>query len=261
MIDIHCHLEYMENPEMVLAEARKKMTSLICSIPDPADVDKILNLREKNKDFLFVSLGFHPERITRYTEKQIHDYIKKIKKNRDKIVAIGEAGLDYSYSSDEKSIETQKKIFELFVRLASELNLPLVVHIRSNQHDLKINAYKDVFSILEKFNLKDVVLHCFSGSEGDLKYALSRGYWISFATNICKTKKHPRLAEKTPLNRVLLETDAPWLDPETEFGSKELSNRPWKIEKSAEIIAALHKTTKSEVLRVTTENAKKVFNI
>jgi len=261
MIDIHCHLEYMENPEHVLEEARKKMDAVICSVPDPKDVDKILALHEKNRDFLFVSLGFHPERMNKYSVKQIDDYVEKIKKNKEKIVAVGEAGIDYGCSTEEKNVERQKEIFERFVKLAVEIKLPLVVHIRNNQDQkIKLSAYHDAFSILKKYTLK-VILHCFSGSETDLKVALEREYWISYATNVCRTKKHPRLAEKTPLSRILLETDSPWLDPEAEFGSKELTNRPWKIEKSAEVIAQLHKTSKQEVLRITTENAKKVFGI
>jgi len=264
MIDIHCHLEYMANPAAVVEEAKKRgMTAIVTSVPDPADADKMFELHEKFRHFVYLSLGFHPHEVARYSDKQVDEYIEKIRKNKDNLVAVGEAGLDYNEPNlDENRKEKQKARFIRFVKLAEELNLPLVVHIRNNSgNESSGNAYHDIFAILEKHKLKAVVLHCFSGSETDLKTALDRGYWISFATNVCKTKKHPRLAAKTPLDKMLLETDAPWLDPETPFGAKDLTNKPWKIEKSAEVIANLHDTTKKHVLDVTTKNAKKVFGI
>lgn len=271
IIDVHCHLEYMANPSAVAEEAKQRgMTAIITSVPDPKDMDAMLKLQEKYKGFVFLSLGFHPHEVSGYSDAQLDEYIEKIRKHRNSIVAVGEAGLDYNEQNlDEKKKEMQKSRFRRFVKLAEELHLPLVVHTR-NSSDGSKNAYNDVFSVLEKHQLR-VVLHCFSGSETDLKTALDRGYWISFATNVCKTKKHPRLAEKTPLDRMLLETDAPWLDPDSQpndalrassgHGSKELTNKPWKIARSAAVIAELHSTTKEYVLDVTTKNAKKVFGI
>ena len=84
---------------------------------------------------------------------------------------------------------------------------------------------------------------------------------ISFATVVVKSKRHQRLAKQAPLDRMLLETDAPWLDPDTKPGSHELTNRPWKIERSAEVIAELKGATKDEILRATEENAKKFFRL
>jgi TatD DNase family protein len=143
-----------------------------------------------------------------------------------------------------------KKVFILFIDLAKELNLPLVIHARE--------AFNDALEILKEKNAKDVVLHCFSGSEGNLKEAIKRGYFISFATNICYTKKHPRLAEKTPIEKMLLETDSPWLDPEN---PRELINRPWKILNSARVIAKIKGISEKEVLEKTAENALKFFKI
>jgi TatD DNase family protein len=250
----------MADPEAVIDECKKHgMEAIVASTPDPADVDKILEIHKEHKNFVLVSLGFHPHIASNYSDAEVEKYIEKIKKNRHDIVAIGEAGLDYNeHDLTEEMKERQKKQFKKFVQLAEEVHLPLVVHIR-NSSDNDKNAYADVFSILEKHNLRAVVLHCFSGSETDLKTALDRGYWVSFATNVCKTKKHPRLAAKTPLDRMLLETDAPWLDPDSPIGSHELTNKPWKIERSAEVIAELHKTTKKHVLKITTKNARKIL--
>ncbi len=262
IIDVHCHLEYMPNPSAVVEEAKKRgMAAIITSVPDPKDMGAMLKLQERYKGFVFLSLGFHPHHVYDYSGSQLDEYMEKIRKNKHRIVAVGEIGLDYSHANLNKEEKTaQQNIFLEFIMLAKSLKLPVVVHIRSSA-DSRGNAYMDAFSILEKEMPFRVILHCFSGSEPDLKTTLERGYWISFATNVCKTKKHPRLAEKTPLDRMLLETDAPWLDPDAPFGAKELTNKPWKIERSAAVIAELHNTTKQRVLDMTAKNAKKVFGI
>ena len=251
MIDIHCHLENMEGPEEVLKEAKAKgMEAIVSSVAEPKDAKKILNLRERHFDFLYVSLGFHPTSFKDYSEKEIFEYLKFIKENKEKIVAIGEIGLDYYQKLKENEKSSTKKIFEIFLDLAKELNLPVVIHCRE--------AFEDVFEILKEKRIEKVALHCFSGSEGDLKEALKRNYFISFATNICYTKKHPRLAQKTPLEKMLLETDAPWLDPDS---PKTLTNRPWKILNSAKIISEIKKIPLEEVLKITAKNAKAFFNL
>ena len=108
-----------------------------------------------------------------------------------------------------------------------------------------------------------VVFHCYSGSEGITKVILGQPEWyISFATNICFTKKHPRLASLVPLNRMLLDTDSPWLDPNQPPGTEQtLTNRPWKIVESARKISEIKQIPAEEVLRITAETAKRVFAI
>ena len=133
----------------------------------------------------------------------------------------------------------------------------MVIHARNMANEKGNDAFSDCLKILTDHNARHVVMHCFSGSESTLKHALEQNYWISFATIIARSDKHKRLAAKTPVENMLLETVSPWLDPD----SRELTNRPWKIERSAEIIAEIKNITKEEVLRITTENAKKAFNL
>jgi TatD DNase family protein len=254
MIDIHCHLEYMPNPEQIIAEARQKMKAIITSVADIKHKDQILALQSKNPDFVFVSLGLHPDRISKYRDDEINDYLNFIKANKNKIVAIGECGLDYLQVKKENRKRAGDFFFQ-FIELAKELKLPLVVHSRNEPGDN--SCTNDILRILKNQNAKSVVLHCFSGSESNLKYALEQDYWISFATIICKSEKHQRLAEKTPVENMLLETDSPWLHP----SSKELINRPWMIFESARVIAGIKGTTAEKILQQTTENAKKVFNL
>jgi len=254
MIDIHCHLEYMQEPEQVIAEARRKMTAIITSVADIKHKDMILELWDKNPDFLYVSFGLHPERISNYSDAEIDNYIDFIQANKEKVVAIGECGLDYLQVKEDEMARA-KSFFLRFIELSKELKLPLIVHARNKPGSN--DCFNDILKIITESDAKQVVFHCFSGSEGNLKYALDQGYWISFATVVCKSEKHKRLAEKTPLNKMLLETDSPWLDP----ASLELTNRPWKIAESAKVIAEIKDITAQEVLRKTEDNAKRVFRL
>lgn len=250
MIDIHCHLEFIENPIEIIREAKKKMTAVVTSVADLKNAERILKLRENYRDFLFVSLGFHPECLKSYKDEEIKKYIEFIIEKRKEICAIGEVGMDFSENCKDIDKERMKNVFVSFINLAKELNLPLVIHSR--------DAFNETLLILKENKAKKVCLHCFSGSEGNLKEALKLGYFISFATNICYTKKHPRLAEKTPIERMLLETDSPWLDPDS---PKILTNRPWKIEKSAKIISQIKNLSIEKVLEITKNNAKEFFKI
>lgn len=246
MIDVHCHLEFMENPEQVVKEARSRMEAIVTSIADPKHFDRIMTISEKNKDFVFVTAGLHPTRVSAGYE----NYLDIIRNNAEKICGIGETGLDYHHAHENK--EKTKEVFTAFISLANELDKPLVVHCRDGES----SAFQECLEFLKNAQTA-VVLHCFSGSKEVLAECLDRGYWISFATIICKSKSYRKLAKNTPLEAMLLETDSPWLDPE----SPELINRPWKIEKSAEVLAKMHSMEKEEILKITAKNAKNVFNI
>ncbi len=250
MIDIHCHLEFIKNKVEVLEEARKKMEAIITSVADPKNAKNILDLAKKYQNFLFISLGFHPECLKDYKDEEIRKYLDLIKDFRDEIVAIGEVGLDFSQELKNIDRERMEKVFSLFIDLAEELDLPLVIHAR--------DAFPETIEILKEKGPKKVCLHCFSGSEGNLKEALNLGYFISFATNICWTKKHPRLAQKTPLERMLLETDSPWLDPENPKG---LKNRPWKISLSIKKVAEIKNMSFEKVRETITKNAREFFKL
>src|SRR3989338_8923427 len=233
MFDIHCHLEYMPAEE-VIKEAYSKMSGFITSVADPKDFDSIMKIAEKHENFVFVSAGFHPERIEKYTEREIDDYIEKIKK--------------------------KKKILKNFFSGAKEVRKPLVIHCRSDNADKEKTAMNVCLDLLCKAKVP-VIMHFFSGTKEQLAEALARNYFISFTTLICKSKSYRKLAKLTPIENMLLETDSPWLDPDNTENKDELTNKPWKIEKSAETIAKEKKIPKEDVLRITEENARKAFSI
>ncbi|MDI6721197.1 MAG: TatD family hydrolase [Candidatus Aenigmarchaeota archaeon] len=245
-IDSHCHLEKMD--ESIIGEAKKHIAGIVTICADIADAKKTLSLAD-NK-FVFPSFGLHPESSGKYPQKSIDDYIQFIFSNKKKIVSVGEVGIDYIC---HKKIEEQKRdeeIFKQFIDLSKETGLPLVIHSRGD------SAVHDVIKILSGENCKGSILHFFSGNEDDLKYALELDYWIAYNTIICKSKRYAKLIEKTPLDKILLETDAPWCTPFSEG-----TNVPWNIHESAKKIGEILSLTKEEVLVQTEENTKKAYGL
>lgn len=264
MIDAHCHLEHIEDVNNVIKESRLRgMKAIVTSVADIKDKEKMLLLRKGSMDFIFVCLGFHPEVMKDYKDNEIDKYLDFIREHKSQISSIGEVGLDFNWNVKTEDQTRSKEIFRKFIELSKELKLPLVIHSRNGRDNKegRNEGIVDAIEMLKNNNCKDVMMHCFSGSEGQLKTCLEQGWIISFATVICKSFKHQRLAKITPLDQMVLETDSPWLDPDSQPGSKELTNRPWKIEKSAEVLAGILDMTKKEILQKTGENAKRFFGI
>src|SRR3989344_1587442 len=259
MIDAHCHLEYMDADIIVQESMQRKMTAIVASIADIKDREKVLQLHKKYPGFVFACMGFHPESMKDYHDKDINEYTEFIRENKQWVSAIGEVGLDYNWVTQADDQQRSKEIFQKFIDLSKGLRLPLVIHSRNGKgnKDGSDEGIGDAINMLVESGCKHVMMHCFSGSEGQLKKCLEQGWMISFATLVCKSFKHQRLASLVSLDKMLLETDSPWLDPD----SQELTNRPWKIEKSAEVIATIKNITKEEILLKTTENAKRFFGI
>ena len=248
MVDIHFHLSYFQDKEKIIKESKEKLKALISCALNLKEAKDFLVLKEKNPQFFFFTLGFHPFDEDKFSEKILKDYDDFLKENSKEILALGEIGLDYFYP--EKNRKRMKEIFLTFLDLAKGYDLPVLIHCR--------DAFEDLLEILKEKNISRVILHCFSGSEGVLKESLKRGYFISFATNLCYTKKHPRLAKMTPLENLLLETDAPWLDPFSQ--GKKFENKPWNILESAKVISQIKKKSEKEILEIVFENAKKILN-
>ncbi len=252
MIDAHCHIDYVENTEAAIEESVSKgVNAIVTSALSVKEAEKVLLLRKKFPKNLFICMGIHPMEIQEYAD----EYINMIKQNKKGIVAIGEIGLDGLKAT--RNYSETIDVFNSMLDLAEELSLPVVIHSRNGEK----KAVSDAIEILAERNAKNVMMHCFSGNETNLKAALDNGYYISYATNICWTKKHPLLAKATPLGSMLLETDAPWLDPDSSVDNIQLNNRPWKIQKSAKIVAQVKGISETEVLETTAKNARKFFNI
>jgi TatD DNase family protein len=258
LIDSHCHLDLIEqnnfNIEDVLKKCKESNITILQNISTNfKNFEKIYSYSEKFEN-VFCSIGTHPLYVMEEEWNQIE--IEKKIISLKKINSIGECGLDYSKNPEIHERQIQQKYFLLQIDLASRYNLPLIIHTR--------NAEEDTYNFLEsayrkRENIKGV-MHCFTGSLDLAKATLDLGFHISFSGIITFKKKNEYLEEiikYTPLNRILVETDSPYLSPEPYRGQK---NTPKNVCEVAKKIAELKKISYTEVANQTTINYKKLFN-
>ncbi|MEM5772917.1 MAG: TatD family hydrolase [Candidatus Aenigmatarchaeota archaeon] len=248
MIDVHCHLEqpdYDSDREEVIENCKKELKAIITSCAHPKDFDLTMQLVEKHKGFVFATVGIHPEYIKEVSEKEKEEFFELVRKNRDKIIGIGEVGLDFIIEEQEWR-EKQKEMFCKFISLAKELNMPLIIHARK--------AFAEAIEILEKQEAKNVLMHFFSAKE--LLDKVKENFWyISVNTTVLTSKKIKKIVRDMPIERILTETDAPWLGPE----GKRNDSRSIKL--VIKKIAEIKKLSEEEVEKKTTENAINFFNL
>lgn len=251
MIDTHAHLDfecYDDKLAQILTNTKSVGVEKVV-IPGvrPKDFDKIINLIERH-DFLYGAVGVHPSEIETYND-EVHNQILEIAKHPN-IVAIGEIGLDYYW--DKSAIDRQKEVFKAQIGIAKIVNKPILVHDRE--------AHEDTFNILKETNAKDVgvVMHCFSGSPEFAAQCVKEGFYIALGGVVTfkNAKKPKEVAEKISLNKILLETDSPYLTP-TPYRGQE--NEPAYVKYVAEEIARLKNISFEEVDVQTTKNAYDLF--
>jgi len=246
MIDVHCHLEqedYDKDRDEVIEKCKKELKAIITSCAHPKDIDLTLSLVEKYKGFVFAMAGIHPEHIKEINEHELEEYLEKIRQNKERIVSIGEIGLDYFISKEEKR---QQELFSRMLKFAKEIGKPVTIHIR--------DAFEDAIRILEQEDIQKVHLHMFGGRKF-LQRVLENGWVISENTIILRGKNYKKIMRDTPLEKLMLETDSPWL------GLEGKRNDPLSVKVVAEKIADIKKLSFKEVDRITTENALKFFEL
>ncbi len=250
IFDSHAHYDdarFNEDRDELLLSMKENGIDNIMNIgADLPTSEKALKLAEKY-DFIYCSVGVHPEAANRTPDNFIYN-IREMAKNK-KVKAIGEIGLDYHYEG--YSAEKQQEIFTKQLILAEELNLPVIIHNR--------DAHADTMHILKQHNVKGVV-HCFSGSAEMAKELVKMGFYIGFTGVI--TFKNARRAveavEAIPLDRLLVETDCPYMAPEPNRGKRcDSTMLTYIITKMAEI----KNISPKEMTKISSENTHKIFNI
>jgi TatD DNase family protein len=253
LIDSHCHLDFPElagDIAAVLDRARTAGVGLMVTISTRVRGFEGLRALVESHDNLFCSIGTHPHNAAQERDVTVQDLIEFSR--HPKVVAIGEAGLDYHY--DHSPRDVQEKSFRTHIEAARETGLPLVIHAR--------DADDDIASILEEENAKGMfpfVLHCFTGGSDLARRGLALGGYISFS-GVVTFKNADALraiALKVPSDRLLVETDAPYLAPEPYRGK---TNEPAFVAKTAARLAALRGLRESEMAHLTTENFFRLFN-
>ena len=253
MIDSHCHLDQeplFENIHEILERSKKNGLSKLLTICTTLEsFGKIKQLVELD-EIIYGTFGIHPhESKNDFINKEL--IIKKVKENR-KIIGVGETGLDFFYNNSDK--ETQKASFISHIEAAIDLDLPLIIHSR--------NAEKDTFDILNEFKNKDIkiLMHCFTGSLSLAKKLLKLDSFFS-ASGIVTFKNSNDLQktfEYIPLEKILIETDSPYLAPVPMRGKK---NEPSYIKYTLKKIADIKKIKTDYASKITSQNFNKLFNL
>ncbi len=272
MIDVHCHLEQKEfenGLDKVIQSCKSVgIKALVTSCCNPKDLEKTLEIQEEYKNFVFACAGLHPEYIKEISQKEADSYLDLLKKNKNKLIAIGEIGLDYFWIKEPSWQAKQREQFAELIRFAKELKKPLVVHSR--------NSHPDTVNILEKEDAKQVLLHMFGGKDL-IKRIVQNNWLISINYLITRSKDYKKIARDTPLENICLETDAPWngiQKPSDQLSKSDvifrenketkittLRNDPTTILPTAQKIAEIKKVSFEQVWKNCGENAKKFFNI
>ena len=250
IFDSHAHYTdkaFNEDREIMLGSLKE---SGVCGIINcGADIESsVSSVDLANKyDYIYAACGIHPEEADKIPENYI-DILRHLAKN-EKCVAIGEIGLDYYWRQDTKDL--QKELFEKQILLSKELDLPIIVHDRE--------AHGDTMEILKKHRPKGV-LHCFSGSPETAAEVLKLGMYIGLggALTFKNARKAVEVAQMLPLDRLLLETDCPYMAPVPMRGKR---NNSGYIPFIAEKVAEIKGIDPQSVLDVTAENTKVLFNI
>lgn len=248
LIDTHAHLDFenYNDIDSVLFQMKEAgVEKAIIPGVEPSTFERIINLIEKHLE-LYACMGIHPSE----TEHFSNDDYKKVYEfaQHDKVVAIGEIGLDYYW--DKTFVDKQKEAFKAQIEIANILKLPVVVHDR--------DAHKDTFDILKENKPVSTIMHCFSGSADFAKMCIKEGFYVALGGVVTfkNARKMKEVAAAVPLENLLLETDSPYLTPHPFRGEE---NHPKFIKLIASQIAQIKDITYNEVAKATTENAQKVF--
>ena len=255
IIDTHCHLDnikYIDDLEDVLGRARDNgIQKFIIPAADPKDLERAVQLSEQNSNIYF-AIGIHPY----HTEDWSDDIFQFL--DNPKCVAVGECGLDYfrlPKNEDEKiaEIESQKTIFRKQIQIAKKIQKPLIVHIRDASEDAK--------QILLEENADEVggVLHCYNADETLLELANHNFYFgIGGVITFKNAKKLVNALPKIPLEKLVVETDAPYLTPHPYRGKRnEPSYTKYVVKKMAELL----EISSEKIAEITTENSKRLFKL
>lgn len=250
-IDTHCHLfaeVFSENFNLVIEEAKGAgVNKVICPGLDEVTSQKSVRMAKEYPEYIFSSAGIHPS----YREKEDLTFLIDLAKNRQ-IVAIGEIGIDL-YHFDDETLQSQIDLFEKQLEIAKKYDLPAIVHGRK--------AYRQILDVPKIKELKGVI-HSFEDDYGTAKKFLDNGWMISF-TGLITYNKYNWLRDvvaKLPLDRIMIETDSPYLLPES-LKKQAGFNSPKNVIQIAETIAGLKQVTLEVVANTTTKNAEDFFKI
>ena len=246
-IDTHLHLENDNNTETIIKEAyENNVKKLIISGCDRKGILDALELIKKHEN-IYATIGYHPSEVEKVTEKDLVE-LEKYLVSDEKVIGLGEIGLDYYYGKDNK--EKQLDLFNKQLMISERLNIPVVIHSR--------DAFIDTYDNLKKYNLKGII-HCFSGSLEVAEQYIKLGYVLGIGGVVTfKNSNLPEVIEKIDISNIVLETDSPYLAPTPYRGEK---NSPKFIPIIGEKISEIKKISTKEVEKITCDNVCRIFDL
>ena len=252
LFDTHAHMDdraFDADRDALLSSLPEQGVGLLmnpgCSLASSRAASEL----SRKYPYVYAAVGSHPDAADEVNDAVLDEYRHLVQEN-PKVKAIGEIGLDYHYEDIPREI--QQRSFRAQMALAQELNLPVIVHERE--------AHQDGMEIVSEFPAVTGVFHCYSGSAEMAKWLISRGWYIGF-TGVLTFKNARRaleVAASIPLDRIVLETDCPYMSPEPFRGRR---NDPGKLCRMAEALASLRGFSREEVEAVTLENGKRLYRI
>ncbi|ATO49464.1 MULTISPECIES: TatD family hydrolase [Brevibacillus] len=253
LFDTHAHLnaeQFDEDRDDVIARAQANGVSTIVNVGfNRETIPTTMELAEKY-DFIYAVVGWHPQDAITMKEQDL-EWLEELSKH-PKVVGLGEMGLDYYWDTSPRDV--QAEVFRKQIRLARKLQMPIIIHDR--------DAHQDIIDILREEKAGEVggIMHCFSGSYELAKMALDMNFYISFGGPLTfkNAKKPKEVAAKIPLERLLIETDCPYLTPHPFRGKR---NESAYVKYVAEEMAQIHGLPYEELAKITADNARRLFNI
>lgn len=254
LVDTHSHIQlddYKDNRDEVLTRARDAgvlMMAVGVDVPSSVAAIELAN----NHDDIFATVGLHPHDAAGEKGEIADEDLAAITKlaQDPSVFAIGECGLDFHYNNSPKDIQID--IFKKQIELALKLGKPMVWHVR--------DAFTDFFEVIDQYPGVRGIVHCFTGTQHEMEQAIERGFYIAYNGIMTFTKDEAQLetVKATPLDRIVLETDCPWLSPKSHRGRP---NEPAYIVETAQFLADLCGENYEDFCTATTNNAKKILEI
>ena len=252
LFDTHAHVDddaFQEDRRQLLENLPHQGIAMLlnpgCSLETSRNAVK--NAREY--DYIYAAVGSHPDAADEVNEEVLEQYRQMVKENK-KVRAIGEIGLDYHYEDVPR--QRQQKAFRDQMALAQELDMPVIIHDRE--------AHEDCLNILKEFPQVKGVFHCFSGSAEMAKQLTKMGWYVGF-TGVITFKNARRAVEAAaavPIDRIVIETDCPYMSPEPFRGKR---NDPSRVYRMAEKLAEIRGLSVEEIQKITLENGKRLYRI
>ena len=254
-IDTHCHFDFPpfsgDEEASLQRAAQAGVGKIIVPATEAANFARVQALAE-NYQPLYAALGLHPGMLEKHSDVSLDQLQQALGRRPTKVVAVGEIGLDYYWLKTPEERANSRDFFDAQLSLAEELNLPAIVHDR--------DAHRDCLDIVRAHPGVRGVFHCYSGSLEDAKVLVSLGWMISFTGTITykNARKALEVVEWLPMDRIMIETDSPYLTPEPFRGKR---NDSGHVHLVAEKIAQIKGLEPDEAARITLENGKRFFRI